>query len=107
VVNLLTNAMDAVADLPAERRKVVVGGNTPAAGGVEVMVRDHGPGIAPEIKDKLFEPFVTTKADGLGVGLAISRSIVESHGGRIWVVDLEPHGAAFHFTIPRKLRAVS
>ena len=63
-------------------------------------MRDWGAGVPAEFKDKVFEPFVTTKANGLGMGLAISRSIVESHGGKIWLVDNEPHGAAFHFAIP-------
>jgi signal transduction histidine kinase len=68
-------------------------------GAVEIAVRDCGRGVPENLKDKLFEPFVTTKENGLGFGLAISRSIVESHGGKIWVVHQEPHGVAFHFTL--------
>ena len=98
VVNLLTNAVHAVSDLPAARRKVTVTGNSSEPGFVEIVVRDYGPGIPPDLK--LFEPFVTTKEDGLGVGLAISRSIVESHGGKIWVVENEPHGSRFPFHDP-------
>jgi PAS domain S-box-containing protein len=105
VVNLLTNAVDAVSGLPAARRAVVVAGSLVQVECVEVTVQDGGPGIAADIRDRLFEPFVTTKQNGLGVGLAISRSIVESHGGKLWAADNRPHGAAFHFTIPRIERA--
>jgi PAS domain S-box-containing protein len=100
VVNLLANAVEAVAGLPPGRRKVAVSGRLTKTGSIEIAVRDRGAGIPADLKDKVFEPFVTTKENGLGVGLAISRSIVESHGGAIWVVENEPHGAAFHFTIP-------
>jgi len=101
VVNLVANAIDAVSDLPAERRSVVLGARLSVPGAVEIAVRDRGRGIAKELGGKLFEAFTTTKENGLGVGLAISRSIVHSHGGRIWFAHNEPHGAAFHFTLPR------
>ena len=100
VVNLLANAVEAVAGLPAPRRKVAVSSRLAESGSIEIAVRDWGTGVPADIKDQVFEPFITTKENGLGVGLAISRSSVESHGGKIWVVDNEPHGAAFHFTIP-------
>lgn len=101
VVNLVANAIDAVSDLPAERRAVTLGSRLSDAGVVEIVVQDHGKGIAKELEGSLFETFTTTKEGGLGVGLAISRSIVHSHGGKIWFVHNEPHGAAFHFTLPR------
>jgi two-component system sensor kinase FixL len=68
-----------------------------------VKITDTGTGIAPEIADQLFQPFITTKSQGLGVGLSISRTIVESHGGRIWVEPNPAGGTIFRFT----LRAVS
>ena len=75
-------------------------GRLAETGSVEISVRDHGRGVPENIRDKLFEAFVTTTKTGLGLGLAISRSIVESHGGKIWVIHHEPHGFAFHFTLP-------
>ena len=75
----------------------------PADGAVEVSVSDTGPGIATEIADRLFQPFVSTKQHGMGVGLSICRTIVEAHGGRIWVESQPGHGAVFRFT----LRAVN
>jgi signal transduction histidine kinase len=67
---------------------------------VQVAVEDTGPGLDPAIAQRIFEPFFTTKSDGLGMGLSICRSIIEAHGGRLWVSPRAPHGAAFHFTIP-------
>ena len=70
-------------------------------GSVLVTVEDTGPGLGTEtIAQRIFEPFFTTKSDGLGIGLSICRSIIEAHGGRLWVCPRAPHGAAFHFTIP-------
>jgi len=63
-------------------------------------VRDSGPGVAPDRAEKLFEAFYTTKAEGLGMGLSISRSIIEAHGGRLWATANEPHGAVFQFSLP-------
>jgi signal transduction histidine kinase len=65
-----------------------------------VAVRDTGPGLNPESLSRLFEPFYTTKPDGMGMGLSICRSIVEAHGGRLWATRCEPQGALFQFTIP-------
>ena len=65
-----------------------------------ITVRDSGPGLAPQLLDRLFDAFYTTKPDGLGMGLAISRLIVESHGGRLWATGNAPTGAAFQFTLP-------
>jgi signal transduction histidine kinase len=65
-----------------------------------VSVEDTGPGIAPELRGSIFEPFFTTRPDGMGMGLMFSRAVVESHGGRLWADEVEPHGAAFRFTLP-------
>ena len=69
-------------------------------GGVRVAVRDTGPGLSPESLSRLFEPFYTTKSEGMGIGLSICRSIIEAHGGRLGAIPCEPQGALFQFTIP-------
>ena len=68
--------------------------------GVLVAVRDSGPGLAPASFERLFDAFYTTKADGMGMGLSICRSIIEAHGGRLWASANEPRGAVFQFTVP-------
>jgi signal transduction histidine kinase len=67
-----------------------------------VSVSDTGVGLPPQHADQIFDPFFTTKGDGTGMGLRISRSIIESHGGRLWASDNSSHGASFHFTLPTK-----
>jgi signal transduction histidine kinase len=69
--------------------------------GVRVEVRDCGPGVDPDGVERIFEPFYTTKPDGIGMGLWICRSIIEAHGGRLWVTPNPPRGAAFQFSLPR------
>ena len=73
---------------------------TDASNGVLVAVRDTGPGLDPKNVDRLFEAFYTTKPEGMGMGLAICRSIIEAHGGRLWATANEPQGAVFQFTLP-------
>ena len=68
--------------------------------GVVVQVRDLGPGIDPANVERVFEPFYTTKASGVGMGLSICRSIINGHGGRLWAEANEPRGAVFQFTLP-------
>ena len=68
--------------------------------GVLIQVQDSGKGLDPELADRIFEPFFTTKAEGIGMGLSISRSIVEAHGGRLWTTPGSPHGAVFHLILP-------
>jgi signal transduction histidine kinase len=83
-------------------RELWVGAEKHDAQYVVVRVQDSGPGIAPQQQDRLFEAFYSTKPGGLGMGLAICRSIVEAHGGRLWATANEDRGAAFHFTLPIK-----
>jgi two-component system sensor kinase FixL len=98
ILNLIRNAIEAMQDSP--RRELVVGTQAaPGTGLVEVRVADTGTGIPPAIAAKLFEPFVTTKEHGMGVGLSICRTIVESHGGKIWVESEPGRGTAFRFTL--------
>jgi len=72
----------------------------PSEGGVRVGVRDTGPGLNPGSLPRLFEPFYTTKPEGMGMGLSICRSIIEAHDGRLWASGCEPRGAVVQFTIP-------
>ncbi len=101
LLNLVLNALDAVADQPADRRQVTVRAQRHGEFEVEIGVDDLGSGIDPERMRHLFEPFFTTKPDGMGMGLSISRTIVEAHGGRIWAENNANEGATFRFTLPR------
>jgi len=100
LLNLVLNAMDAVEDLPTARRKITVRVQRHSEGEIEVAIEDSGPGIAPESLERLFEPFFTTKANGMGIGLSISQTIIEAHGGRIWAENNAGEGATFRFTLP-------
>jgi signal transduction histidine kinase len=108
ILNLVRNGFEATAARLAaderEQREVVIRTlRTP--GGAEVTVSDTGPGVSPDIAERLFEPFFTTKHDGLGLGLSISRSIVEAHDGRLWAATESPRGATFHVQLPQPLGA--
>lgn len=105
LLNLLRNAGEAMDGTPARRRRLRVRTRHDAAGFVEVVVEDNGPGLPKEQRERIFEPFHTTKPNGMGVGLAICRTIVQSHGGRIWVESPRGGGAAFHFTLPAEAEA--
>lgn len=98
LLNLIRNAMEAMEEAP--RRELTIASRAPDDGMVEIQVVDSGAGIAPEIAEQLFQPFVTTKRYGMGVGLSISRSIIENHGGRILVESNPGGGTIFRFTIP-------
>jgi two-component system sensor kinase FixL len=97
LLNLIRNAIEAMQDQP--RRELVVAARPAEDGLVEVSVQDTGPGIVAEVTAQLFQPFVTTKKHGMGVGLSICRTIVESHGGKIWADTLPGQGTTFRFTL--------
>ncbi len=96
----MLNGFDAMDDVAADRRTLTLETSTGEAGTVQVAVRDSGVGLDSEHADRIFEPFYSTKVQGMGMGLVISRSIVESHGGRIWATPNADHGATFVFTLP-------
>jgi two-component system sensor kinase FixL len=97
LLNLIRNAVEAMEG--HEVRELSIGTAT-EAGSVLVSVADTGGGIPPEIETRLFQPFVTTKADGMGIGLSVCRTIVEAHGGRLWVEPNGSNGSVFRFTLP-------
>lgn len=98
ILNLIRNAVDAMVD--SQRRELTVAIAPDSADMARVTVADTGPGIHPDVAGQLFQPFVTTKRTGMGVGLSICRTIVEAHGGRIWAEPVEGGGALFSFTVP-------
>jgi PAS domain S-box-containing protein len=100
LLNLILNAVEAMSDIGDGARELLISSGKAEAGGVLVAVRDTGPGLDPTRVDRLFEAFYTTKSGGTGMGLAICRSIIESHGGRLWAGTSEPRGAVFQFTLP-------
>jgi C4-dicarboxylate-specific signal transduction histidine kinase len=99
MLNLMLNGVQAAAVARVLPREVVVA-TTAEHGEVQVTVRDTGRGFAPSVRDRLFTPFLTTKEHGLGLGLVISRSIVESHGGRLWATSRDDAGTTFRFSLP-------
>ena len=100
MLNLLMNAFDAISEGKSDRREVTIKVAPEKAGWLAASVFDSGAGIAPAIASRLFEPFVTTKRDGMGLGLLVTRSIVEGHGGRIWATPNPDRGVTFTFTLP-------
>ena len=100
ILNLIVNAVDALRETPPEARSLAIEVSAEPAGGVRFAVHDSGPGVAPDSQARLFDAFFSTKPDGLGMGLAIARSIVENHGGRLWLDPTARPGACFAFTLP-------
>ena len=100
MLNLILNAIQSMRGVEDGNRELHISTARIEPEGVCVAVRDTGPGLRPESLPRLFEPFYTTKPDGMGMGLSICSSIIEAHGGRLWATRREPRGALFQFTIP-------
>src|SRR3989454_1621813 len=100
LLNLIMNAIEAMSGVGAGPRALWVSSERVATTEVLIAVRDSGPGLEPQSLDRLFDAFYTTKPHGLGLGLAISRRIIEAHGGRLWATANVPHGAVLQFTVP-------
>ncbi len=100
LINLVVNGMDAVAHLPPAERCVTLRARADGRGFVELAVCDSGPGIASDLLTRIFEPFFTTKPDGMGMGLSVSRTIVDAHGGKMWAENAPRGGAVFLVTLP-------
>jgi PAS domain S-box-containing protein len=99
ILNLVRNAIDAMSMITDRQRELLIR-SAKHPDGVLVQVQDSGKGLDPQHADRIFEPFFTTKAEGIGMGLSISRSIVEAHGGHLWATPGSPHGAVFHLIVP-------
>ena len=101
MMNLIMNSIAAMKDVDG-KRELAIKAQRAEDEELMVCVSDTGVGLPPQQADKVFNAFFTTKLDGTGMGLSISRSILESHGGRLWATDNCPRGASFHFTLPAK-----
>ena len=101
ILNLVCNASDAMAGVDDRLRRLVVRTERDEGDHVRLIVRDVGAGLPPYDIDKLFQAFYTTKSAGMGIGLSLSRSIIENHHGRLWAVSNDGPGATFAFSIPR------
>jgi C4-dicarboxylate-specific signal transduction histidine kinase len=102
VLNLILNALQAMGAVSEDARRVLITTSQTELNDLYIGVQDTGPGLSPETLSRLFEPFYTTKPNGMGMGLAICRSIVEAHGGRLWATACQPHGALFQCVIPAR-----
>lgn len=98
--NLIANSIDSMLGAPNGGRMLTIKSSISEGGDTQVSVEDLGSGLAPADKDRIFEPFYTTKPDGMGMGLMFCRSVIEAHGGRLWATDNQPQGAIFHFMLP-------
>jgi PAS domain S-box-containing protein len=105
ILNLVMNAIESTASADPEWRRLEIQSTVPKPGELLVAVKDTGPGIEAQQAERLFAPFFTTKPQGIGMGLSISRSIIEAHGGRLWAEKNEPHGAVFQFVLPTRVQS--
>jgi C4-dicarboxylate-specific signal transduction histidine kinase len=101
VLNLVMNAIEAMSSIGERPRELVITTRNIDVEQVQVTIKDSGPGIDPNTLDKIFEPFYTTKPGGMGMGLSISRSILQAHGGRLWVAAKDGPGTIFHLSLPK------
>jgi signal transduction histidine kinase len=106
IMNLMTNAIEAMSNVEKGTRRLQIGTGREREDVILLTVRDSGPMLKPESFDRFFQPFYSTKASGMGVGLSICRSIVEAHNGRIWATENAPHGATLHIILPALQEAV-
>jgi signal transduction histidine kinase len=100
MLNLIMNGIDAMSEVCNRPRELLVTAGQDIPDKIRVSVRDSGTGIEPQNLTRVFQAFYTTKPYGIGIGLSISRSIIEAHGGRLWAVQNEGPGATFQFTLP-------
>ena len=100
IMNLLRNAIDAMRQIKDRPRHLLIRTEEESGKGVRLSVRDSGMGYTPESAERLFESFYSTKSDGMGIGLAISRSIVEAHHGKVWATLNDGPGSTFAFSLP-------
>lgn len=107
LINLIRNSLEALAETPRQNRKIRISGMLGNDRFVEVAISDTGSGFAPHVAERLFEPFVTESSSGMGLGLTISRSIVQAHGGKLWAEPNAPTGAVMRFTLPAAGAAAS
>jgi signal transduction histidine kinase len=102
ILNLVRNALDAMSDVNDRPRDLLVRASEEEEGGARLIVKDAGVGFEPQGAERLFDAFYTTKSGGMGIGLSVSRSIIESHGGKLWAEQNDGPGATFSFSIPRQ-----
>ena len=107
LLNLVLNGCDAMVGTPAVDRKLVVRAEAAGGAGVHLSVSDYGSGIPDDQTERIFDPFFTTKAHGLGLGLAVCRTIITAHGGRLWAVGNDDRGATLHFAVPAAGRSAA
>jgi two-component system sensor kinase FixL len=98
--NLMRNAIQAMSTTPPEERRLTIRTRKTDAQTVEVALQDHGDGIREDRLDLIFKPFYSTKPTGMGIGLAVTQSILELHRGRVWATNNPDRGATFHVTLP-------
>jgi signal transduction histidine kinase len=101
VLNLVMNGIEAMSSVEGRTRELVITTRNLDPDQVQITVDDAGIGLDPDARDKIFDPFYTTKPTGMGMGLSICRSILRAHGGRLWATAKDGPGALFHFTLPR------